>query len=135
MPDHVFLDLQKESKEMASVSEIYKKLLAKSNKVVRAFKKKVSKNRDLCQQELGQLMKFNIGPSKWFQDTMKESLLAGFEIQKDPIMSSILYTMQLSQMICLKKKARVLVKDSTVLIGVVDDMGILGPNQIFCQLK
>ena len=52
---------------------------------------------------------------------MKESLLLGYDIQKDPIMSSILYTMQLSQTLSIKKKARILVRDSCVLMGVVDD--------------
>lgn len=62
---------------------------------------------------------------------MKESLLTGFELQKDPIMSSILYAMQLSQTLSIKKKARVFVKGSCVLLGVVDDSGILAPNEVF----
>lgn len=33
---------------MASVNEIYKRLVTKSNKVVRTFKKKIEKNRDAC---------------------------------------------------------------------------------------
>lgn len=50
-------------------------------------------------------------------------------------MSSILYTMQISQLLSLKKKARIIVKDACVLIGVVDDKGILAPNQVFCQIR
>ena len=62
---------------------------------------------------------------------MKLALLTGYEVQKDPLFSSILYTMQLSQTLGIKKKARILVEDSCVLIGVVDDRGILGPNEVF----
>lgn len=46
-------------------------------------------------------------------------------------MSSILYTMQLSQTLAIKKRARISLEDSCVLIGVVDDQGILKPNEIF----
>jgi hypothetical protein len=35
----------------------------------------------------------------------------------------------------LKKKARIIIPDSCVLIGVIDDMGILEENQIFCQIR
>jgi hypothetical protein len=66
---------------------------------------------------------------------MKSFLLTGFDINKDPIMSSLLYAMQLSQTLSIKKKARILLKDSCVLMGVVDDTGVLGPNQIFCQIR
>ena len=62
-------------------------------------------------------------------------MLTGYEIPKDPIMSSILYTMQLSQTLAIKKRARISLEDSCVLIGVVDDQGILGPNEIFCQIR
>ena len=48
--------------------------------------------------------------------------------------SSILYTMQLSQTLSIKKKARILLEDSCVLIGVVDDRGILGPNEVYVQI-
>lgn len=49
----------------------------------------------------------------------------------DPILSSILHSMQLNQFINLKKKARILLPDSCVLIGVVDPTGTLEENEIF----
>jgi hypothetical protein len=39
--------------------------------------------------------------------------------------------MQLSQYLNLKKKARIIVKDSCVLIGVIDDQGILEEGEVF----
>jgi RNA-dependent RNA polymerase len=62
-------------------------------------------------------------------------VLTGYEFQKDPILSSLLYTTQLSKTISMKKKARILVEDSCVLIGVVDDLGILGPDQVYVQIR
>lgn len=43
--------------------------------------------------------------------------------------------MQLSQTLSIKKKARILLEDSCVLIGVVDDRGILGPNEVYVQIR
>lgn len=81
------------------------------------------------------MMKLHLGPSKWFQEQIKAALLTGYELQKDPILSSLLYTTQLTQTLSMKKKARILVEDSCVLIGVVDDQGILAPNEVYVQLR
>lgn len=35
----------------------------------------------------------------------------------------------------LKQKAKILVAESAVLIGVVDELGILDENEVFVQLK
>ena len=35
----------------------------------------------------------------------------------------------------MKKKARIFLEDSCVLIGVVDDRGILGPNEVYIQIR
>ena len=50
---------------------------------------------------------------------------------RDPVLSSILYSMQLNQYMNLKKKARILLPDSCVLIGIVDTTGLLEENEIF----
>jgi len=54
---------------------------------------------------------------------------------KDPVLSSILYSMQLNQFMNLKKKARILLPDSCVLIGIVDPTGILNEDEIFVQTR
>jgi RNA-dependent RNA polymerase len=54
---------------------------------------------------------------------------------KDPIFSSVLYSLQLSQYINLKKKARIIVPNSCVLIGVIDDQNILKDNEVFVQVR
>jgi hypothetical protein len=51
------------------------------------------------------------------------------------VFSSILYSMQLTSYLSLKKKARIIVPNSCVLIGVVDDQGILEENEVFIQIR
>jgi len=46
-----------------------------------------------------------------------------------------MYTMQLSQTLNIKKKARIMVEKSCVLIGIVDDKGILAPNEVYIQIR
>lgn len=43
----------------------------------------------------------------------------------EPVTSSILNCMQLNQLMNLKKKARILLPDSCVLIGIIDPTGVL----------
>ena len=54
---------------------------------------------------------------------------------KDPVLSSIMYSMQLNQFMNLKKKARILLPDSCVLIGIIDPSGILEQGEIFVQTR
>ena len=58
-----------------------------------------------------------------------------FHIEKEPIFSSILQTMVLGLAVNLKKKARIQIKDSCVLIGVVDERGILEENEVFVKIS
>lgn len=132
VPDQVFLDLQREAKQRISIAEIYKNLVQKTQRIQRGFTKLgVHYNNGA---KLANLINFSIGPSKWFQEIIKVALLQGYEIQRDPIMSSLLYTTHLSQTIALKKKAKIFVRDSCVLLGVVDDQAILAPNEVFIQI-
>jgi hypothetical protein len=54
-----------------------------------------------------------------------------FDMVKEPIFESIIRTMVLGNAVNLKKKARIKIKDSCVLIGVCDDRGILGEGEVF----
>ena len=53
----------------------------------------------------------------------------------EPMFSSVLYGLQLSSFLSLKKKARILVPDSATLIGVVDEDGILEEDEVFVQIR
>lgn len=93
----------------------------------------IEKNKRLS--ELAKDLKLTLEPCKTFQATLKQALMKGIDVMKDPIMSSIMYSMQLNQYLNLKKKARILLPDSCVLIGVIDPTGTLEENEIFVQIK
>lgn len=57
--------------------------------------------------------------------------MAGIDLVNEALFSQILFSMQLSTHIAIKKKARILIPDSAVLIGVIDDQGILEEDEIF----
>ena len=58
-----------------------------------------------------------------------------FNLEKEPIFSLLLHNMALSSALTLKKKARIRVKTSCVLIGVIDADGILEEGEVFVQIK
>ena len=53
----------------------------------------------------------------------------------EPLISSVIFGMQLTQFQAIKKKARVLVPESATLIGVVDTDGILEEGEVFVQIR
>lgn len=57
--------------------------------------------------------------------------MAGIDLVNEALFSSILFSMQLSTHMSMKKKARIMIPDSCVLIGVIDDKGILGEDEVF----
>lgn len=57
------------------------------------------------------------------------------DLLSEPMFSGVLYGLQLSNFLNLKKKARILVPDSATLIGVVDEDGILNEDEVFIQFK
>lgn len=61
--------------------------------------------------------------------------MKGFDVLKDPSLSSIAYAMQLNAHINLKKKAKILLPDSCVLIGIIDPTETLEADEVFLQIK
>ena len=53
----------------------------------------------------------------------------------DPILSGIISCLQASYYQDLKRKGRIFVENSANLLGVVDQTGTLGPNEVFIQIK
>lgn len=80
-------------------------------------------------------LKLTIEPCKNFSTTIKQSLIKGMDVKADPVLSSVLHTMQLNQFMSLKKKARILLPDSCVLIGIIDPTGTLEEDEIFVQIR
>jgi hypothetical protein len=59
------------------------------------------------------------------------ALSKGIDVWNEPMLRSIIYANQLSSYQAIKKKARILMEDSCTLIGVVDETGLLEPDEIF----
>jgi len=133
VPDEVFMKLQANCRSDNSVKCLYKKMVDKAKKARSCYSKKKGKQRYF--ENLSELLSISLGPSKWFEDILKAALLVNFDLSNDPIFSSILYSLEMSSFLNMKKKARILVPDSCVLIGVVDDQGILEEKEIFVQIK
>ena len=51
------------------------------------------------------------------------------------MIKSVIYANQLSTYQSIKKKARILMQESCTLIGVVDETGLLEPDEIFVQIR
>lgn len=58
-----------------------------------------------------------------------------FKIEKEPIFDAILLNMVLGNSVNLKKKARIKVRDCAVLMGIIDERGLLNEGEIFVSVQ
>ncbi len=110
VPETYFTDLQK-----SAIAEIQVKVLAQ----------KLQSGK--LSQQLQQARMFN-NVFKWFTHSK-------LDVQTEPLISQLLYGIQLCSYQAIKKKARILVPNSATLIGTVDSDGILEENEIFVQIR
>jgi len=75
--------------------------------------------------------KLFFGPAIIFEDALKGALFFGLDLISEPLFSSIMFSISLGQLINLRKKTRILIKKSSVLIGIPDFHGLLEENEIF----
>lgn len=73
--------------------------------------------------------------SRVFQSIVKQEAAKKVDLQSEPMLSSVLYGLQLSNYLNLRKKARILVPESATLIGIPDDDGILNEDEVFVQIR
>lgn len=67
-----------------------------------------------------------------FQSLMKDfDYNKEINMESEPLLHSVMYSRQLSMLLKLKQKAKILVAESAVLIGVVDEDGILEEDEVF----
>ena len=66
---------------------------------------------------------------------IKLALTKGIDIWNEPMLRNVIYANQLASYQAIKKKARILMQESCTLIGVVDETGLLEPNEIFVQIR
>jgi hypothetical protein len=55
-------------------------------------------------------------------------------MEKEPIFDAILQNMVLGNAVHLKKKARIKIRDSAVLIGVCDEKGFLKEGEVWISV-
>lgn len=58
-----------------------------------------------------------------------------FRMEKEPIFEAILLNMVLGNSVNLKKKARIKVRDACVVMGVIDEDGILEEGEVFVRIQ
>lgn len=56
-------------------------------------------------------------------------------MEKEPIFDAILLNMVLGNSVNLKKKARIKVRDACVVIGIIDELGILEEGEVFVRIQ
>ena len=66
-----------------------------------------------------------------FHYQIKLAINKGIDILNDPMLRQMIHALQLSVYQGIKKKARIMIPQSTNLIGVVDESGILEPDEVF----
>lgn len=101
--------------------------------------KETKKDKDYKLESMADVNLF-FGPSKEFAKVFKLALCTNslidkpdlrFNIHEEPIFAQILENMVLGQLQGLKDKARIKINDSCVLIGVIDEDGILEEGEVF----
>ena len=70
-----------------------------------------------------------------FHYQIKLAIRKGIDIWSEPMIRNVVYANQLAGYQSIKKKARILMQESCTLIGVVDETGLLEPNEIFVQIR
>jgi hypothetical protein len=56
-------------------------------------------------------------------------------MDEEPIFDAILLNMVLGHAVSIKKKARIKIPDACVLIGVIDERGILKEGEVYIRIE
>ena len=74
------------------------------------------------------------GADNALMNTLQDMLSTGIEVQKDPFLYSCLHCIRSHHLMNLRKKARVHVEKGAVLIGGIDELGLVPENCCFLQV-
>jgi hypothetical protein len=85
--EEVFMEMQKKAKDYASVPQILNKFKRKAERFQKNFRLKKT-----TIEEIVNHIHLSLGPSRWFSNIFKAALFAGQDLMKDPIFSSVLYS-------------------------------------------
>ncbi|CDW74505.1 rna-directed rna polymerase [Stylonychia lemnae] len=155
VPEDIFISLQKQQLENLDVNKVMEDLHRRSHVFLMNRRKVKSSSKQ--SQELSQEIDLFFGPSRVFSAVFKNALLKSvtqyhkfkeenkddnlnfdrkvFRMEKEPIFQAILQNMVLGLAVNLKKKARIRIKNSCVLIGVIDETGSLNDGEIFVKIN
>lgn len=62
-------------------------------------------------------------------------MIGGPKSKKEPLFHSLLIANHLQIMFNLKMKSKILVPESAILLGVIDEQGILEENEVYIQIR
>jgi len=74
---------------------------------------------------------FLFGPNKYFKKVFKQAVLSSLDLTQEPLFASVLKHIRLSKSIALKKKCKIFIKQSFILIGAADPSGLLREGEIY----
>lgn len=87
IPEQTFLDMQRKAKEYASIPSI----LQSFKKKAELFEKKFKLRKNTVDNVIKHI-NLSLGASRPFTNIFKSALFSGQDLMKDPIFSSILYS-------------------------------------------
>lgn len=109
VPQQYFIDKQLECIQACSMSELSRQI------------------------EKGKLELLRLG-IRSFNEVLK-TMAKRQRVNEDPCLRNVMHGMNFANLQRLKKKARIYVHESATLIGVVDEEGILEPDEVFIQIR
>jgi len=95
-----------------------------------------SLNRMLCDASFALKFLYQLnGPDNALMNTLHHMLCVGMEPQEDPFLYSCLHCIRSHHLMNLRKKARIYVERGAVLIGGIDELGLIPENCCFIQVS
>lgn len=76
-----------------------------------------------------------IGPESTLAVTVAHMVSAGLAPEKEPFLFSLLHAIRTHQLTNLRKKSRIFVRDGAVLMGGLDETGLLPDGCVFAQVR
>ena len=120
---------QRQAKDFADVDKA-RQALAEYNELKAQPGVETQARKNQLKAHIRELHQGVLGGRK-FHYQIKLAIQKGIDIWNEPMMKSVIYANQLSTYQSIKKKARILMQESCTLIGVVDETGLLEPDEIF----
>lgn len=95
-----------------------------------------SLNHMLCDASFALRLLYQLnGPDNALINTLNHMLCVGMEPQKEPFLYSCLHCIRSHHLMNLRKKARIHVEKGAVLIGGIDELGLIPENCCFIQVS